>query len=59
MRPARGVPEGVRQLLKMALAVPEKKTHQAPEKELFFTRLGKAGLTLGAYGEPGAESELE
>jgi phospholipid/cholesterol/gamma-HCH transport system permease protein len=43
-----GVPEGIRQLLKMALAVPEKKTHQAPEKELFFTRLGKAGLTLGA-----------
>jgi phospholipid/cholesterol/gamma-HCH transport system permease protein len=43
-----GLPEGVRQLLKMALAVPERKTHQAPEQELFFTRLGKAGLTLGA-----------
>jgi len=35
-------------LLKMALAVPERKTHQAPTQELFFTRLGKAGLTLGA-----------
>ena len=43
-----GFPEGVRQLLKMALAVPERKTHQAPTQELFFTRLGKAGLTLGA-----------
>ncbi len=43
-----GFPEGVRRLLKMALAVPERQTHQAPEQELFFTRLGKAGLTLGA-----------
>jgi len=43
-----GVPEGVHQLLKMALAVPERETHRAPEKQLFFTRLGKAGLTLGA-----------
>jgi len=43
-----GFPEGVRQLLMIALAVPERKTHQAPERELFFTRLGKAGLTFGA-----------
>jgi phospholipid/cholesterol/gamma-HCH transport system permease protein len=43
-----GIPEGVRQLLKIALAVPERKTHEAPERELFFTRLGKAGLTVGA-----------
>jgi len=42
------VPDGVRELLKIALAVPERKTHQAPERELFFTRLGKAGLTMGA-----------
>lgn len=42
------LPEGVRQLLKMALAVPERKTRQAPDRDLFFTRLGKAGLTLGA-----------
>jgi phospholipid/cholesterol/gamma-HCH transport system permease protein len=43
-----GIPEGVRQLLKIALAVPERKTHEAPDRELFFTRLGKAGLTLGS-----------
>ena len=43
-----GIPEGVRQLLKIAMAVPERKTHEAPDRELFFTRLGEAGLTLGA-----------
>lgn len=43
-----GLPEGVRQLARMALAVPEQNIRRAPEKELFFTRLGKAGLTLGS-----------
>lgn len=43
-----GFPEGVGALIKMALAVPEQKTHEGPGRELFFTRLGKAGLTLGA-----------
>ena len=43
-----GFTEGIRQLVNMALAVPEKKTHQGPTRELFFTRLGEAGLTLGA-----------
>ena len=43
-----GAPEGVDRLLKMALAVPERNARQAPHRELFFTRLGKAGLTLGA-----------
>ena len=42
-------PEGIRQLLKMALAVPERTTRQAAHKELFFTRLGEAGLTIGAH----------
>ena len=44
----RGLPEGVHQLIQMALAVPEKKTHQTSEAQPFFTRVGKAGLTLGA-----------
>jgi len=43
-----GLPEGVDRLLKMALAVPEQHTRPTPERELFFTRLGKAGITLGA-----------
>jgi phospholipid/cholesterol/gamma-HCH transport system permease protein len=43
-----GAPDGVDRLLKMALAVPEQNTRPAPERELFFTRLGKAGITLGA-----------
>ena len=43
-----GAPEGVDRLLKMALAVPEQNARQSPQRELFFTRLGKAGLTLGA-----------
>jgi phospholipid/cholesterol/gamma-HCH transport system permease protein len=43
-----GLPEGVGRLLQMALAVPEQNARQKPERELFFTRLGKAGLTLGA-----------
>jgi len=42
------LPEGVRQLLMMALAVPERRTREHPTKELFFTRLGKAGLSIGA-----------
>ena len=44
----RGVPDAVLQLVNMALAVPDKKTRQPPNRELFFTRIGKAGLTLGA-----------
>jgi phospholipid/cholesterol/gamma-HCH transport system permease protein len=43
-----GMPEGVQRLLKTALAVPEQNIRQSPEKALFFTRLGKAGITLGA-----------
>lgn len=43
-----GLPEGVRQLAGMALAVPERNARPAPEREIFFTRLGKAGITLGA-----------
>ncbi len=43
-----GMPEGVKQLARMALAVPETNARRAPERELFFTRLGKAGITLGA-----------
>ena len=42
------VPEGVKRLLAMALAVPEQNARPAPQRELFFTRLGKAGITLGA-----------
>jgi len=43
-----GFPKGVHQLIQMALAVPEKQTHQAPLTQPFFTRVGEAGLTLGA-----------
>ena len=43
-----GGPEGVGLLLQMALAVPEQNARPAPQRELFFTRLGKAGITLGA-----------
>lgn len=43
-----GFTKGVHQLIMMALAVPEKKTHQAPLAQPFFTRVGKAGMTLGA-----------
>ncbi len=43
-----GLPEGVRALARMALAVPEQNVRRAPEREFFFTRLGKVGITLGA-----------
>jgi phospholipid/cholesterol/gamma-HCH transport system permease protein len=43
-----GLPPGVERLLHMALAVPEQNARQSPDRELFFTRLGRAGLTLGA-----------
>jgi phospholipid/cholesterol/gamma-HCH transport system permease protein len=43
-----GLPRGVQQLARMALAVPEQNIRRTPEKELFFTRLGKAGITVGA-----------
>jgi len=42
------LPEGVDRLLSMALAVPEQNARISPDRELFFTRLGKAGITLGA-----------
>ena len=43
-----GCPEGVRELLKLALAVPEASTRTRPTRENFFTRVGKAGLGLSA-----------
>jgi len=41
-----GLPEGVRGLLKLALAVPEKKTGGRYSQESFFTRVGTAGLDV-------------
>lgn len=43
-----GCPEGVRELLKLALAVPEAGARTRPTRENFFTRVGKAGLGLSA-----------
>ncbi len=42
------VPRGIQQLAKMALAVPERHVEQPPVKEMFFTRLGKAGISVGS-----------
>jgi phospholipid/cholesterol/gamma-HCH transport system permease protein len=41
-------PPGIQQLAKMALAVPERHVEQPPAKEMFFTRLGKAGISVGS-----------
>jgi len=43
-----GLPAGVDRLFKLALAVPEQNARQREDREYFFTRLGKAGLGLGA-----------
>jgi len=42
------LPDGIGRLVTMAVAVPERNTPRTPEKTLFFTRLGKAGISLGA-----------
>lgn len=46
-----GLPEGIRALLSLALAVPEKKARPKYSRETFFARIGHVGLglTAGVY----------